>query len=163
LLARSGLETNPNHPGLVNNVAFALVESDRAAEAKEALKDADLSVADLTAKICLIATSGLVEYRLNNFSVGRELYLNAIRVAHEEGDRALKGLAQVYMAREEARAGAEGFSELFDRGARELAKHGTPQAVAIANVVQKQIESMYGELLHATALPTNAEKVESSG
>lgn len=161
LLARSGLETNPNHPGLVNNVAFALVEKGDAEMAKEALSDANWSIAAPTAKICLVATTGLVEYRLGHHSEGRKLYTEAIRLAQEEGDKTLKALAQIYLAREEARIGAEGFSALFDRAARELAKHGTPQAIAVATVVQRQIEASFGELLHSAAARPGEKAVPS--
>jgi Tfp pilus assembly protein PilF len=119
-LVNEGLKTNPHHPGLINNKAFALVGCGKPKDAMAELLGADLKQANDDSKVCILATAGLVEFRLGNATDGRELYQRAITYAHQMGNRTLKATAQVYLAREEARVGHAGYEQFFEAGAEYL-------------------------------------------
>lgn len=96
----SGLSANPGHPGLVNNLAFALLLQGRPHDAFQALKKANLSYATDAERICLAATYGMAYYRTGNDSEGNSFYERAIERATQTGNNNLGILARLYHARE---------------------------------------------------------------
>ncbi len=98
------LNTSPNDPAAINNLAYALGLSDRTEEAEAILSKIEIKVSsagDNTNGICLIATCGLIEFRKGNIEVGRNLYNKAISIAKRRGDRKLSAKARLNMIREE--------------------------------------------------------------
>lgn len=139
-LIRFGLLTNPGHPGLLNNIAFAMAEQGNAKGAQVELSKVDLNLANDQAKACLVATSGLVEYRLGNAALGREMYEKTILFSSKMSWFELKATAQMYLAREEARLGNEGYTEIFEKGYAFLKVSDDVFLVALAAKIKKDIE-----------------------
>ncbi len=96
----NGLSANPGHPGLVNNLAFALLLQGRPNDAFQALEKANLSNATDGERICLAATLGMAYYRTGNDSEGKSLYEAAIELAKQKANNYLETLARLYHARE---------------------------------------------------------------
>ena len=100
-LLSASLVTNPRHPTLINNLAFALAnvgELDRA--------DGYLSLLDAqdikdTNGVTLLATQGLVKFKRGDAHEGRRLYLEAIAKSKKQGWQRYVAVASLYLAREE--------------------------------------------------------------
>jgi tetratricopeptide (TPR) repeat protein len=137
--ATKGLVTNPFHPGLINNIAFALVESGKPKEAQVVLSKADLEKADTNAKACILATGGLILYRLGNPEEGRRLYETTINFASKHGIPLLKATAQLYLAREEIYKGHNEFEKVFTAGNDYIQKNGDAYAKAVATEIKREI------------------------
>lgn len=99
-IAIEGLVTNPGHPGLINNIAFALASQGRASEAMAQLEKLDKSQMTRTDSICLIATAGLALFRAGNIEDGRKHYEAAIHAAAVDKNQNLRILATLYYNRE---------------------------------------------------------------
>jgi len=138
----AGLKTNPRHPGLINNKAFALVEKGRPQDAMFEILRADLKQAQDESKVCLLATGGLIAFRLGDIEDGRELYQRAINFAHQIGNRAAKATAQIYLAREEARAGNPDYGRLFEAGAEVLEKRADAFAKELVKLLRADIAKL---------------------
>ena len=102
--ALEGLQSNPKHPGLLNNLAVALADQGKLDEAERALSRAhdDLVERDLIART---ATAGLIRFRRGQHEAGRALYRDAIDRARRDNDEYMRVLALAHLAREEAIAG----------------------------------------------------------
>jgi len=138
-LARAGLLTNPRHPGLINNIAFALVGQGKPNEAKRELEQINVKNADAQTQICIFATQGLIEYRLGKPIAGKQLYENSISLAHKEGNRSLKAIAQLYLAREEALIDKQSYLKLLSTAIHEIKKADSPHATALVAVIHNEI------------------------
>lgn len=141
VVARRGLKTNPAHPGLLNNIAFALVEQGRPGDAVVELNKADPSQADDRAKACIVATMGLIEFRLGNFTRGRELYEKTIAYANRIDAPELRATAQLYLAREEARVGLVNYQVLLEQAGSKLRSTGGQFGKALVTRVEDQIKA----------------------
>jgi len=103
LMARMGLRANPNDPTLLNNLIFSLIHFGELVEAEqtlEKLKSSDLEQAN---KVLLRATTGLLRFRQGSPDLGRNDYLEAIRMAGEAKNRIYQTRAAIYLALEEIR------------------------------------------------------------
>ena len=99
-----GLLSNPCDSGLLNNYAYVLILSGKIAEAERVLL--------YTEKLCqeddyipLIATTGLLSYRIGDAKTGRMLYTKAINAAKSKNNSDLLYRAALCHAREEKRCG----------------------------------------------------------
>jgi len=114
-IARRGLVTNPGHPALINNVAFALVLQGKPQEGLAAIEEANTKGMRTPETVCLLATTGMAYFRLGNQSEGRKYYEAAIETAKGPENEGLKTVAALYLARERVLGGdKEGFKE-FER------------------------------------------------
>ena len=103
-IVRRYLNTSPNDPAAINNLAYALGLSDKTEEAEAVLSKIEIKASptgDNTNGICLIATCGLIEFRKGNVESGRDLYNKAISIAKRRGDKKLLAKARLNMIREE--------------------------------------------------------------
>lgn len=112
-----GLKANPNNPVLLNNKAYACALGGRSADAEKAIAEAKkLQQLSIDARVCLIATEGLTEYRKGNVEAGRALYQKAIEMAKESfADPRLVNTAILNFWREEAHSGEDFDSEVLER------------------------------------------------
>ena len=94
-----GLRANPTEPTLLNNLAYALAMSGRPLEALDVLRRVDRSAPSGIGAVPLIATWGLIQYKLGNPKEGRALYAQAIEKA--KGNRRYRAAAAINLAREE--------------------------------------------------------------
>lgn len=99
-----GLLSNPCDSGLLNNYAYVLILSGKIAEAERVLL--------YTEKLCqqddyipLIATTGLLSYRIGDAETGRKLYTKAINASKSKNNSDLLYRAVLCYAREEKRCG----------------------------------------------------------
>ena len=99
--ARKGLMANPTDFTLINNLAFALINSGHIEEAKEKLAQAArLPLSDHN-RVFLKATSGFLAFRTGDNVKGRELYLAARDQAQNMKDNRVFALASTFYAVEE--------------------------------------------------------------
>lgn len=123
-IAKLGLFSHPKDPHLLNNIIYSLCLQNKLDEAeyffKEIKKD-DFHKRNDTA-ICLTATQGLYYFRKGNSKLGRDLYLESMRIAKEEGNLYLNSLAFINYSREEILAGEEDVSSFIPK-LSEIAKH----------------------------------------
>jgi hypothetical protein len=100
--ARLGLLVHPDEITLLNNAAYALIEMGRHPEAQELLSRIPESRLQEPAGVACLATKGLLAFREGNPTRGRELYRQAISLAHRSEPNA-EALARLMLAREEMR------------------------------------------------------------
>lgn len=87
-LLQAGIHANPGKNGvdLVNNAAYLYLSDNRLEEADKLLNSVrDDEVDSDSAKICLIATRGMREFRSGNSTKGEELYQKAVEQARKLG------------------------------------------------------------------------------
>jgi Flp pilus assembly protein TadD len=101
-LARAGLLANPQEPGLLNNLAYALVNLGQLAEAEKLISA--MRPRSPSEEIVRLATSGLLNYRKRNVAAGRLLYQQALDKAERANLTRLRAKAAVFFALEEIRA-----------------------------------------------------------
>jgi Tfp pilus assembly protein PilF len=139
-IARLGLRVNPRDPGLLNNLAFSLVGQGKPAEAKEAIRDAPFEHAPQHSKICLVATKGLIEYRLGRPAEGKKLYQEAISQAAKLKLAPLKARALLYLAREEALSNQPNFDAVLKDAIREISRTRNLELHHLARTIKSIIQ-----------------------
>jgi hypothetical protein len=105
-LCEAGLHANPNHPTIVNNLAYSVASNgnpDKALKILNDFKSVGFSKANDGQRISLIATEGLIFFRLSMYEVGREKYNKAINEAEEKGSEYYRSLAFLNLLKEELR------------------------------------------------------------
>jgi tetratricopeptide (TPR) repeat protein len=129
-LAEHGLRIDANDPVLLNNAAYASVELSDYARAAAYLKRAANSTVTGGDRVALLATAGMLAYRLGDLEEGRDGYRTAIRSARASRDVAREAMAATMMAREEKLIGGE-MAEELRRQAEKLAQGTTSAAVQL--------------------------------
>ena len=140
-IARLGLRVNPHDAGLLNNLTFSLVEQGKPAEAKEVIRAIPLQHAPEQAKTCVLATQGLIEYRLGKPAKGKALYQEALSKATKLKLPPLKARALLYLSREEAFAGDPTFEATLKDALREISKLNNPELQHLAAIVKNSIQN----------------------
>lgn len=98
----AGLVSHPNDAQIINNLAYSLALENKLDEAEAYIgKIRNWSNVDSLAKICLMATSGLISFRRGFQDEGRYRYLKAIEATKALKDKQFKWLAELNNAREE--------------------------------------------------------------
>jgi len=139
-IAREGLATNPGHPGLINNIAFALIDQGKPFEARQIIDTVDRRLVTVNEAICLLATAGLAYFRLGEIDRGREFYEDAISAAFQNRNEYLRMLARLYFAREEIRVGTPGARERFAAVSDDARKLETTNLPVIVDHLAKGID-----------------------
>lgn len=139
-IARLGLRVNPHDPGLLNNLAFSLVGQGKPTEAKEAIREVPFEHAPEHSKICLLATRGLIEYRLGRPAEGKKLYQEAISKAAKLNLAPLKARALLYLGREEALSGQPNFEATLRDSLREISRLNNLELQHLAAIVKTTIQ-----------------------
>ena len=103
--ADRGLKASPGDFTLLNNLAFACINSGKIDEAKVALKRIDRRSISRLQQAVFMATSGLLAFRTGNVSGGRKLYLDALNIAQKEKNEVIYALAASFYAIEELSVG----------------------------------------------------------
>ncbi len=100
--ADAGLMANPRHLPLLNNRAFALATVGRLDEAEADIKVAKNQGAaqNVTPRICVTATEGLIAFRRGRLEEGEHHYRRAIAMAHDARNSDLAARAGIYLIRE---------------------------------------------------------------
>ncbi|HEX7414578.1 MAG TPA: hypothetical protein VF411_11090, partial [Bacteroidia bacterium] len=112
-------------------------------EAKKYLSD--VKKEDMNAKniigICLTATRGLYLFRTGFHDIGRQLYLEAMKMSKEVGDVNLNSLALINYLREEILVGSEDISETIPN-LDKIIKHNEGEDIAEQ---AKEVLKLYNE------------------
>lgn len=114
-VAKLGLISHPNDAHLLNNIIYSLCLQNKTDEAKrylEMVKKEDMHTNNDTA-ICLTATRGLLVFRQGFHEVGRQLYLESMKMSKANGNNYLNSLALINYIREEILLGVEDVSEII--------------------------------------------------
>ena len=141
-IARDGIRTNPGHAGLLNSIAFCLASQGKPDEAKKIIQEVKIDESPLIAKICLIATMGLIEYRLGSHDGGRILYERAIAEAVKHNKPELKARAMLYLAREEGLAGRPKAEVCMKEAIAEAAKFPQLDLQTLAAIFSTEIQNV---------------------
>lgn len=113
--ALAGLIANPNDPLLINNIAYSYALIGQPLKAFEYLGKLNIqSIPEPQHRICLLATSGLAQYRSSNFESGQKTYFEAILQAREAKLEYYYWLAILNLCREECRIKSELGKKLLD-------------------------------------------------
>jgi tetratricopeptide (TPR) repeat protein len=121
LIAKQGLQANPRSQILINNLAFAQLESGKTDLAETNLRSIPApALDDHENGVTWRATEGLLAFRKGDRHGGRLRYQEAIEGARTLGHRERQAMAAIMLAREEWRL--DGFDAIpFIRRAAELA------------------------------------------
>lgn len=101
-ISKIALLSNPDHPILVNGLAYSLALTGDTQSAESTLKRISAASLSEEQKVIFCATEGLIRYREGNPQLGRELYSLACEAAKKISSH-LHGLVVLYFAIEEAR------------------------------------------------------------
>jgi tetratricopeptide (TPR) repeat protein len=130
-IAKLGLISHPNDPQLLNNIIYSLCVQNKMEDAEKYLSSVrkeDMSSND-DSGICLTATKGLYFFRKGYHEMGRQLYLESIKMAKETGSNYLNSLALVNFIREELLLGQEDVTPIIPNIER-IAKHYTGRNIS---------------------------------
>ena len=104
-LARQGLMSDPRDFLMRNNLVVGLAESGNISEALieyDEIPPADPSDWQYP---CWLATKGLLEFRLQRYESGRDLYCRATKTAQDQGNERAEAMVLIHWAREELISG----------------------------------------------------------
>lgn len=139
-LLTTTLVKNPRHPGLTNNLAFALANQGKLDEAQEYLSSLEgIDLGDSNA-ITLRATQGLVMFRSGAAAKGRGLYEEAIAKARQYSIQKYVALGCIYLAREELLAGSDEVAKAVLRALDESAKCKDKDVIFLLKRLVDQLE-----------------------
>ncbi len=102
-IAQRGLKANPDDPKILNNLCYAFLRAGRISEAENEFKKY-VPLENDESKIFYLATKGLLEIKQGNLSIGRNHYLESIRLCKLQGDRDLVAKAYLNLALAELEA-----------------------------------------------------------
>lgn len=140
-LLRHGLRANPDDIVIKNNLAFALLQQNRIAEA-EALVDRQRSETDHSIITAVMeATRGLLMFRKGYTDKGRGHYESSIAIASRLGDRPRAAMASVYLAMEEIRAKSDEAYAAAKRAEEYAERSGDPIVGLLSARMQKRLQS----------------------
>ncbi len=133
LTARAGLLASPNDVTLRNNLAFALLGSNKLAEAATELAQIPSTSSDGSAQAAVLATRGLLAFRSGDPFRGSELYRSAITRARRASERDAEAMALSMLITETARAGddanLQGLLEELSRVSGSVRESGVKLAI----------------------------------
>jgi Tfp pilus assembly protein PilF len=155
-IARRGLVSNPDDPGLANNLAFALASGGKVEEAARIL--ASIGTEPVPSQlVALTATSGLIAFRSGDRATGRSKYLKAIKLAKENQLSLHEALASIYLARETARSGADDVEEMLKHVKESLPKISVPSI----NVALRKLNQELQKKDHPPVTSKDDKKVQN--
>jgi tetratricopeptide (TPR) repeat protein len=119
---------NPRNPQILNNLAFAMISSDRLDDAERYLGEVDPErIKDREGHaVTLTATTGLLLMRRGKTEEGRKLYKHAYELAGLLGLRKYRQMAAVYLAREELLANTPLASAALRAASKEIGENPEP-------------------------------------
>ncbi len=112
---RAGLISHPSDPQLINNLAYSLALENRTDEALEQLNSINnLTSISETTRICLLATTGLVNFRKGFHEEGRKMYLQSMEQSKSINSEYYNWLALLNYAREEVIIKSEHVDDIIE-------------------------------------------------
>ncbi len=135
------LHANPDDPGLINNLAFALGSANHIEEADSVLRRIDITNCEGLSAITLAATAGLLMFRAGLPDRGREFYRLAISRATSQNIPRYRAMANLYLAREELIASTPTAEASVNRALVEAARIEDKEVALIAEQVRSLEET----------------------
>lgn len=126
-LASRGLLANPNDFLLLNNHAFALAKANKIKDAWHSFSRINARLLSSSDRVVWLATQGLLCYRSGNGDKGRTHYLEAIRLAQEQGNRRREAFALAFLAMEELRLDVASASGYLDEALERMRNTQHPE------------------------------------
>ena len=136
-ILRQSLHLNPDDPGVINNLAFALASANKLEEAERVLKAIDIRKASELSAITLAATFGLLDFRRGFPDRGREMYQLAVSRANAQGNSKYRAMANLYLAREELIASTHAAETAVNRALVDASKVDDKEVALIAIQIRK--------------------------
>jgi tetratricopeptide (TPR) repeat protein len=133
----NSMKANPHDPVLLNNLAFALANIGKTAEAEQLLSQIGSDATSTTRDIAATATKGLIHFRNGLYAQGRELYLDAIEEAKKQKLPKYSAIAAAYLAREEILAEIEGNEAALKRAIEEARGQDSPDLLQLLEAVTR--------------------------
>jgi tetratricopeptide (TPR) repeat protein len=128
--ARQGILSNASDFTLYNNLAFSLLNAGKLDAARSIIKHLHTLNKSTVDSIVLVATTGLLYFRLGEKELGRQYYRRAITLARQAKMEKLVILASIYLALEESRINADS-AEGFRKEAIKIAARHTDSWVSV--------------------------------
>lgn len=113
--AKAGLQSNPDNPTLLNNLAFGEVGSGNLLEAVTALERARKLVGSTDQRLALAATEALFLFRIGMVELGRRRYESVINAFGKVHDSEHAAKAALMLAREELMAQSDSYYAAWKR------------------------------------------------
>jgi len=136
--AQLGLRSQPREPILLNNLAYALLESGRVDEADAQLQLLDLKSVTDRERVALLATHGLLRFRRGDRLGGVEGYEAAIRLARQLRDPKAEEMARTMLFREQITAMEPGEAAAVVKRLTEASRNlHDPALTGVVNRVQQ--------------------------
>ena len=146
--ATRGLISNPLHPILLNNLAYAQIMLGNLQEAETNLNKLNSLKIDNDSGVSVQATRGLLQFRKGNIQSGRQLYLKACNQARSipgNRGRALFAMASARHAFEEIALGIGGNRSIVQSALMSLKRVKDPIFRVVSdNLIQAQNQAFYG-------------------
>ena len=120
-IAKIGLDANPKNWLLENNLAVSLAKSGKALDAKKVLEEISAPKDDVDAKATLLATNGLINFRLGNVETGRDFYQKSIDIFKSHKKHKSTFIALAFWILEESRF-KNSFSDILSKDIIEIQK-----------------------------------------
>jgi tetratricopeptide (TPR) repeat protein len=98
---KRGLDSHPNDPLIINNLAYSLALNNSTGEATKYLSLIKTAEIEDETRVCLKATEGLIEFRKGNHDLGRNLYKSAIEATKKLSNKYYLWISTLNYAREE--------------------------------------------------------------
>jgi Flp pilus assembly protein TadD len=137
-LARRSLRSNPNDTLLRNNLAFSLASAGRAEEAAREFQFIHSARERPEMQVVLIATAGLIAFRLGNKTLGERQYRASIEAAERVHQPQLEVLARLYLAREAALARLPNANAMWTEARSHAAKQPRKEFAALLKVLEAE-------------------------
>ena len=139
LFANHGLIANPSNFALLNNLAFALINSGKINEAENKLSQIDDAQITKENHAVLQATRGLLAFRQNNISKGQKLYLNALSITRNAKDRRLTALASTFYAMELLNLENPSGGHIVSQALRDLREFSDPVSAILEDRIREKV------------------------
>ncbi|WP_353248528.1 hypothetical protein [Salinisphaera sp. T31B1] len=131
--SRRGLSSNPRSITLKNNLTVCLCQQGRLNEALDVFQSINFKDLKSQDRNSLLATTGLINFRLGNLAAGRENYELAIRQLRARNDKRGVALAIVHLAQEEKHCGSGLGEKILEGADKQIRASDEPEILAMHN------------------------------
>ena len=118
-----------------NNMAVSLAKTGKISEAEKLIAEIDTEKLSNTHKTVLVATRGLLKFRLGSLEDGRKLYEQAINEFDRVEDSVSAAVASYYFATEEKNAKSNDADKRIKEAVKRLERHKIPPLDHLAKMI----------------------------
>jgi hypothetical protein len=118
-----------------NNLAVGLAKTGKISEAEKLIAEIDIEKLSNTHKTVLVATRGLLKFRLGSLEDGRKLYEQTINEFDRIEDSVSAAVASHYFATEEKNAKSNDADKRIKEAVKRLERHKIPPLDLLAKMI----------------------------